>query len=49
MTALSNFPCSINTSGRIFSIGYAPPFPMKMSFAPSDTLYGTIADTVLQK
>lgn len=47
--AVSNFPCLISTNGKLTSVGFAPPFPMNISFAPSDTMRGAIADTIVQK
>ncbi|MDP4235965.1 MAG: choice-of-anchor D domain-containing protein, partial [Bacteroidota bacterium] len=48
--AFSNQPCPIVDTGRIHSYGYAPPYPLTLSFDPRigivDTVFGLIADTV---
>ncbi len=48
--AHSSFPCPIADTGRIYSFGYAPPFPFRLALDPNigtvDTIRGTIADTV---
>lgn len=48
--AYSNFPCPIVDTGRIHSYGFAPPYPIILSFDPRigivDTIGGTIGDTV---
>jgi hypothetical protein len=49
--AFSNKPCAIVDTGHIHSYGYAPPYPLILSFDPLigiiDTIAGTIGDTVL--
>ena len=46
----SNKPCPILDTGHIHSYGYAPPYPLNLSFDPrigiADTVFGTIGDTV---
>ena len=48
--AVSNEPCAIADTGRVRSIGYAPPFPVSFLFDPNvgvvDEIRGAIADTV---
>lgn len=50
ISAASNEPCPIVDQGRIWSFGYAPPFPLRFLLDPNigmvDTVRGTIADTV---
>lgn len=50
MYAYSNDPCPIEDTGRVLSYGYAPPFPMILSFdlnfTVTDTLGGQILDTI---
>jgi len=50
LTASSNFPCPIIDTGALHSVGFAPPFPMRLLLAPDSTqsltLGGAIADTV---
>jgi hypothetical protein len=48
--AYSNQPCPIIDTGHIHSYGFAPPYPLTLSFDPRigivDTVAGTIGDTV---
>ncbi len=48
--AISNKPCPIADTGHIHSYGFAPPYPLTLSFDPRigivDTVAGTIGDTV---
>lgn len=48
--AYSNDPCPIEDTGRVRSYGYAPPFPMTLSFdlnfEMTDTVGGSIKDTI---
>lgn len=50
ITAVSNEPCAIADTGRVWSYGYAPPFPLAMLFDANigviDEIRGTISDTV---
>jgi hypothetical protein len=50
VSAWSGWPCSIADSGRLHSVGWAPPFPMRIildgNIGVVDTLGGTIADTI---
>ena len=49
--ALSNKPCPIVDTGHFHSYGYAPPYPLTLSFDPRigivDTVAGIIGDTVI--
>jgi hypothetical protein len=49
--AYSNYPCLRIDTGHIHSYGYAPPYPLTLSFDPRigivDTVAGSIGDTVL--
>jgi hypothetical protein len=46
----SNSPCPITDTGKIHSVGYAPPYPVILAFDPRigfvDTIGGAIADTI---
>jgi Concanavalin A-like lectin/glucanases superfamily len=49
LLANSNLPCPIADSGLVHSFGFAPPFPMKLTFNTppgAETVRGAIADTV---
>lgn len=50
ITAESNLPCPIADTGRIYSFGYAPPFPFRFTLDTNvsqiDTIGGVIADTI---
>lgn len=45
ITAFATAPCIITDTGRVYSIGYAPPWPIKLEIA-EDPVTGMIADTV---
>lgn len=45
ITAFGTAPCVVTDSGRIYSIGYAPPWPISLEIA-EDPVTGMIADTV---
>jgi hypothetical protein len=48
--AVSNAPCVISDTGRLTSYGYAPPFPLTLTYdtlmVTVDSIVGTITDTV---
>jgi hypothetical protein len=50
VTARSSWPCPIADTGRLQSVGFAPPFPMRIildnNIGRIDTVGGTIADTI---
>lgn len=45
ITAFATAPCVITDSGMIYSIGYAPPWPIRLEIA-EDPIMGMIADTI---
>lgn len=49
--AMSSKPCIIADTGRLTAVGYAPPFPMALTFdsmgVTIDSVIGTIKDTIV--